>query len=182
MSALRPAAALPFAVLPLSWAAAMPTGAHAAVYLSVEQAQAAMFPNASFTPVAVTLSDAQVAAIQKQCGERAANRQLKAWKVSTGGWFVVDQVIGKHEFIPYAVGIDAAGAVRQVEILEYRESYGDQVRGEAWRAQFVGKKAGAPLRLGADIKNISGATLSSKHVTDGVKRILATHAVALATP
>jgi Na+-transporting NADH:ubiquinone oxidoreductase subunit NqrC len=70
--------------------------------------------------------------------------------------------------------------VKGIEILEYRESYGDQVRGAAWRAQFVGKKAGAPLRLGGEIKNISGATLSSKHVTDGVRRILATYAVALA--
>jgi hypothetical protein len=154
--------------------------AYAAVYLTAEQAQAAMFPGAAFSPEFLTLSDAQVAAIQKQSGQRVANRQLKAWKVSTGGWFIVDQVIGKHEFITYAVGLDAAGAVKQVEILEYRESYGDQVRGAAWRAQFVGKKASAPPRLGGDIKNISGATLSSKHVTDGVRRILATHAVALA--
>ena len=52
--------------------------------------------------------------------------------------------------------------------------------GAAWRAQFVGKRADAPLKLGADIKNISGATLSSKHITDGVKRLLVTHALVLA--
>jgi hypothetical protein len=161
-------------------AAAAPPAAYAAVYYTVEQARAAMFPGATFTPEFVTLDEAQVAAIQKQSGARVLNRQLKAWKVSSGGWFIADQVIGKHEFITYAVGIDAAGAIKQVEILEYRESYGDQVRGATWRAQFVGKRAGARLRLGDDIKNISGATLSSKHVTDGVKRILATHAVALA--
>lgn len=159
---------------------AHPTAAYATVYLSAEQAQAAMFPGASFAPTFLTLNPAQAAEIQKRSGQRVANRQVKAWRVSTGGWFVIDQVIGKHEFITYAVGLDAAGAVKQVEILEYRESYGDQVRGAAWRAQFVGKREGARLRLGDDIKNISGATLSSKHVTDGVKRILATHAVALA--
>jgi hypothetical protein len=160
-------------------AAAMAPAAYATVYLTAEQAQAAMFPGASFAADFVTLSPAQVAAIQKQSGQRVLNRQLRAWKVSSGGWFIVDQVIGKHEFITYAVGLSATGAVRQVEILDYRESYGDQVRGAGWRAQFVGKTAGARLRLGDDIKNISGATLSSKHVTDGVKRILATHAVAL---
>jgi Na+-translocating ferredoxin:NAD+ oxidoreductase RnfG subunit len=159
---------------------ASPTAAYAAVYLTVEQAQASMFPGATFAPSFLTLDAGQAAEIQKRSGQRVANRQLKAWRVSTGGWFLVDQVIGKHEFITYAVGLDAAGAVKQVEILEYRESYGDQVRGAAWRAQFVGKRADARLRLGDDIKNISGATLSSKHVTDGVKRILATHAVALA--
>jgi hypothetical protein len=162
--------------------AALPQAAYATVYLTAEQARAAMFPGATFTPVFATLSPAQAAAIQRQSGQKVANRELKAWRASSGGWFVLDQVIGKHEFITYAVGLEPDGSVRQVEILEYRESYGDQVRGAAWRAQFVGKRAGDRLRLGDDIKNISGATLSSKHVTDGVKRILATHAVALQRP
>jgi Na+-translocating ferredoxin:NAD+ oxidoreductase RnfG subunit len=156
--------------------------AYAAVYLTADQARAAMFPGAAFTPVFQDLTPAQAAAIQKQSGQKVADRRIRAWRASTGGWFVVDQVIGKHEFITYAVGLEADGAVRQIEILEYRESYGDQVRGAAWRAQFVGKRAGDPLRLGADIRNISGATLSSKHVTVGVKRILATHAVVLQRP
>ncbi len=89
-------------------------------------------------------------------------------------------MVGKHEFITYAVALDASGAVKDIEILDYRESYGGQVREAAWRAQFTGKRYGTPLKLGADIKNISGATLSSKHVTDGVRRILATYAVVLA--
>ena len=56
---------------------------------------------------------------------------------------------------------------------------GYEVRNPEWRKQFVGKTAADPLRLNADIRNISGATLSSRHVTDGVKRVLATYAVAL---
>ena len=166
-------------LLALGGAGALAPPAYATVYLTVEQAQAAMFPGASLAPDFRTLTDPQAAAIQKQSGERVANRQVKVWKVSTGGWFFVDQVVGKHEFITFAVGLDAAGAVKQVEILDYRESYGDQVRGTAWRAQFIGKRANAPVKLGADIKNISGATLSSKHVTDGVRRLLATHALVL---
>ena len=102
---------------------ALAPAAYATVYLTAEQAQAAMFPGAGFSPEFLTLTPAQAAAIQKQSGQRVSNRQLRAWKVSTGGWFVIDQVIGKHEFITYAVGIDAAGAVKQVEILDYRESY-----------------------------------------------------------
>ena len=34
------------------------------------------------------------------------------------------------------------------------------------------RPSGSPLKVGADIRNISGATLSSMHVTEGVKRIL----------
>jgi Na+-translocating ferredoxin:NAD+ oxidoreductase RnfG subunit len=45
--------------------------------------------------------------------------------------------------------------------------------------QFAGKTAADPLRLDGDIKNISGATLSCRHITDAVKRLLATYEVAL---
>ena len=39
--------------------------------------------------------------------------------------------------------------------------------------QFVGKGAESALRVSDDIANISGATMSSTHVTDGVRRIVA---------
>jgi uncharacterized protein with FMN-binding domain len=137
----------PWALIPL---AVISTSAHATAYLSVEQAQRAIFPGASF----------------------AATGQPNVWRTSNGGVFVVDRVVGKHEFITMAVGINANGTVKQIEIMDYRESYGYEVRNASWRAQFVGKSANSQLELDADIKNISGATLSSKHVTDGVKRIL----------
>lgn len=154
--------------------------AHATVYLSLEQAQALMFPGATLAPDFVTLTPEQMKAIEKDSGVNVLSPNLKAWRASTGGWFIADQVVGKHEFITFALAIDAQGAVRDVEILEYRETFGDQVRNAAWRAQFTGKTHGAPLKLGDDIKNISGATLSSRHITDGVKRLLATYALVLA--
>jgi hypothetical protein len=87
----------------------------------------------------------------------------------------IDQVLGKHDFITYAVGIDAGGKVKGVEIMDYRETYGGQIRDKAWRQTFVGKTSKDPLKLDKDIPSISGATLSSKHVTDGVRRILQTY-------
>jgi uncharacterized protein with FMN-binding domain len=136
-----------WAWLPL---AVISTSAYATTYLSVEQAQKAIFPGASFT----------------------ATGEPGIWRTSTGAYFVVDRVVGKHEYITVAIGINANGTVKQIEIMDYRESYGYEVRDAAWRAQFVGKSASSPLQLNADIRNISGATLSSKHVTDGVKRVL----------
>ena len=46
------------------------------------------------------------------------------------------------------------------------------VRLPAWRRQFVGKDKRDKLRVGEDIGNISGATMSATHVTDGVRRIV----------
>jgi len=36
------------------------------------------------------------------------------------------------------------------------------------------------LALGRQIRNISGASLSCRHVTDGVRRLLSTYAIVLA--
>ena len=108
-----------------------------------------------------------------------AGEKCSAWRVESGGLFIVDEVIGKHEYITYAVGLNADGSVRGIEIMDYRESYGHEIRDPAWRAQFTGKTAADPLKLDRDIKNISGATLSCRHITDAVKRLLATYEVAL---
>jgi Na+-transporting NADH:ubiquinone oxidoreductase subunit NqrC len=61
-----------------------------------------------------------------------------------------------------------------LEILTYRESYGHEIQNARWRAQFTGKNADTHLKLDRNIKNISGATLSCAHVTDGVNRLLNT--------
>ena len=99
------------------------------------------------------------------------------WQARTGdqalGWLVVDQVIGKSDAITYAVALDADGVVTGIDVLEYRETHGSEIRLPAWRKQFVGKTAHDPIRLDADIRNISGATLSCRHVTDGVRRLVA---------
>jgi FMN-binding domain len=155
------------------------TSGYATVYLTVEQAQAAIFPGATFTSAPVTLTPAQHAAIEKTSGVRVRSDELRAWRVTGGSWFIVDEVLGKHEFITYAIGIDATGAVTGVEIMDYRETYGGDVKNEKWRAQFKGKTSAAPFKLDGDIKNISGATLSSRHITDGVKRVLVTYDLAL---
>ncbi len=152
---------------------------HAVTYLSIEQAQTVIFPGKKLTSAAVELTKEQRKAIEKAGGIRVRNPDLKVWKVEGGGWFFLDEVIGKHEFITYAVGVTQDGAVKQIEVMDYRETYGGQVRDAKWRAQFTGKKHGAKLKLDDDIRNISGATLSSRHIADGVRRLLATYELVL---
>jgi Na+-transporting NADH:ubiquinone oxidoreductase subunit NqrC len=159
--------------------AAISTSVYATTYFNTEQAQQAIFGAAKLTPVFITLTDEQAKQIAQMTDAAIRQKEIKAWKVEGGGWFIVDQVIGKHEAIIYAVGLNADGSVKQIEIMDYRESYGYQVRNPEWRKQFVGKTATASLKLDEDIRNISGATLSCRHVTDGIKRVLATYAVAL---
>lgn len=166
-----------FVAAPLS-AALVSTG-FAVTYLNIEQAQQAIFPGKTFSAFPLRLTDAQRRKIEQESRVRLTRTPPKVWRTSGGDWFIVDEVIGKHEFITYAVGLTGDGAVRGIEIMDYRESYGGQVRDPMWRAQFVGKTKAAPLTLDRDIKNISGATLSSRHLSDGVRRVLALHDVAL---
>lgn len=131
---------------------------YAVEYLTIPQAQKLAFPTATHF-------------VEAESG--------RIWKAQAGdhsiGVFVFDRVIGKHLYIDYAVALDANGRVRRVEILQYRESYGGEVRDQSWLSQFIGKAGGSSLEVGKDIRNISGATLSSHHVTEGVKRILAVY-------
>jgi hypothetical protein len=107
-------------------------------------------------------------------------RVISAWQGDKLlGHVVLDDVIGKFELISYAVALDPDARIRQVEILVYRESHGFEIRNAAWRKQFVGKTVADKLVVGDGIVNISGATLSSTHVTDGVRRIAALGQVAL---
>jgi FMN-binding domain len=153
--------------------------AQAMVYLSIEQAQELMFPGQTLTPVPLVLSAADIAGVERETGTRYFAGALRAWRAADG-YFFVDAVIGKHDLISYALALGADGKVRQVEILEYREAYGGEIRNAAWRRQFVGRAPGDPVQIGRDIRNISGATLSCQHVTDGIRRLLAVYAHAIA--
>jgi Na+-translocating ferredoxin:NAD+ oxidoreductase RnfG subunit len=148
-------------------------------YLSLEQAQRILAGGTSLTPRQVTLTKDQKKAIEDASGVRVRNLQLNASRGSDGSWFIVDEVIGKHEFITYAVSLTGGGAVKGIEVMTYRETYGHEIKLPKWRAQFTGKTVSAPVKIDKDIHNISGATLSCVHVTEGVRRLLFTHSLVL---
>jgi len=89
------------------------------------------------------------------------------------GFGVVDQVRGKDQPITYCVVVDLTLHVITTEILVYRESYGGEVQRRSWLDQFIGKSPDDQLRPGREIKNITGATISARSVTLGVRQILA---------
>jgi hypothetical protein len=152
--------------------------AYAEDFLTIEQSQALIFPGAQFTPSDFVLSDDQIARLIGDTQAPIWRRQIKVWRVSTGGWFFIDQVIGRDDRITYAVGLDSAGAVKGVEILTCLLKY-DGIRRQDWLAQFVGKRY-SKADLINQVGTISGSTLSTTHITEGVKRVLATYALFVA--
>jgi len=153
-------------------------------YLTSEEAKQLCFPQADrFEERVHQFTAEQKKAIAKQAGAPVRLRGQRYWIARQGtnvlGVLVLDHVLGKHEIIDYVVALAPDGKVLQVEILEYRESHGYEIRGEKWREQFKGKTIKDKLRLNGDIYNISGATISCRSITEGTKRVLATFELVL---
>jgi Na+-translocating ferredoxin:NAD+ oxidoreductase RnfG subunit len=148
-----------------------PIFAQAKIYVSSEQAQQILFPNKVLSKSPIIITDDLQEKMRAASSIRHPFQGDRIWRSSDGGWFVIDEVVGKHEMITYAVALNAKGSVLGIEVLEYVESYGYEVAEARWRKQFVGKTINDPIKLNQDIQNIGGATLSCKHLTDGVKRI-----------
>jgi hypothetical protein len=160
-----------------AFGAAAPASVTAASYGTADEVARRAFPTASaFKEVLVTPAAAEAAALAAPGAPPRSGpvRTIEARQDDRLlGRVVVDAVVGKFEQIDYAVALSPDAHVLAVEILAYRESHGGEVRLPAWRNQFVGKGPSDPIKLGADVANISGATLSCTHLTDGVHRLVA---------
>ena len=156
-----------------------PMIAQAKIYTSVEQAQKLLLPNKQLHQTPILIDKELQEKMRVASSIRHPFQGNRIWKANDGSWFVVDEVVGKHEMITYAVGLNPAGSITGIEILEYVESYGYEVAEAQWRNQFGGKNIDDPIKLNQDIQNIGGATLSCKHIADGVKRVAVLHELVL---
>lgn len=175
-----------FSIPALALAALLPAPiVVAADYLTVDEAQRAVFPDADgFQEIVIAQqTPSQLKELLAQAGPQPAHGTIRIWRATQNGRLLghvfLDEVIGRQNLITYAVGIGADGELRNLEILAYRESHGGEIRNPAWRAQFDHRTALDQVRFRTDIKNISGATLSSEHVTEGIRWLMALWQAAL---
>ena len=146
-----------------------------AVYWTVPDLMRSFFCDSDrVTYMHMTLDDAAVARIAAATGQTPKKRDLTIYVGKSGehdtGFALIDEELGQHQPIDFAVLFDPTGAVQRVEIVAYREAYGEEVRAERFRRQFIGKRAKDAIVAGHDIDIISGASISSRSVADGVKR------------
>ncbi len=157
---------------------------HAKTYLTYKQAEKVCFPSSDkFEWKSHRYSKDEIKKIYAASGLKVIDPGLfhgvafKENKVI--GVLVFDRCIGKHAYIDYVIALTLEGKVKQVEILNYRESWGYEVRRKSWRNQFVGKSANSKIDLHDGIHNISGATLSCRGMSRGIKRVCHTWNVVL---
>lgn len=72
------------------------------------------------------------------------------------------------------VGVDVKGKVIGVQVVEHLETpgLGGEIEKDYFKGQFKGKTSQDALKVGEDIEAITGATISSRGVTEGVKTAL----------
>ena len=148
---------------------------HAQVFYSVRGLLADHFKQSEIVDFKrVTLSSRVREQIERQLGEKLERGEYIFYVARTAdgidGYALFDREIGQHEYIDFATFFDCDGRVTRVEVVAYREPYGDGIRSKRFRNQFVGKSAESRMRAGKDIDVISGATLSAQAMTKAVKR------------
>lgn len=147
------------------------------VYLEPEEAATLMFPDSQHIRKEVlSLTPEQKATVEERIGWQFPENSFECFiSESNGnidGWALVQHTIGKHKPMTYMVGVDAKGEITNVEVLVYRESRGSEVRKKRFNYQYEGKTLYDPIRINRDIINISGATMSVRSMSAGVKRVL----------
>ena len=152
--------------------------AHGQVFLTLEDALDLAFPGAErIVKKKVSLDRKGKVAIAKAASIMLDDPHFLFYVGMEGdrpvGYMVVDNVIGQAEPITYMVAFYPDGKVKRIEIMAYRESRGGEVRYREFMKQYEGKSIRDPLRVGDDIRNISGATLSTASISFGVKKLLA---------
>ena len=151
--------------------------AHEEVFLTPDEAAKLMFPESeSIRQETLTLAPAQKTLVQNRIGWKFPESSFTVFigetKGKIDGYSLIQNTVGKHKHMTYMVGVDQSGTVTNVELLVYRESRGSEVGRKRFNYQFQGKDLSDPIRINRDIINISGATMSVRSMSAGIKRVL----------
>jgi len=160
----------------------LPAVAHAQVWMDKSAVLKDFFAKSDIVrSKRLALTPVQVAAVKQRLGYAPAVE----WTVYYGltkdkaggpdkidGLAVIDNELGQHQPITFAALVGADGTMRRLEVMVYREAYGDAIRENRFRQQFQGKTARDPVRHGHDIVAVAGATISSRSMATGARRAL----------
>jgi hypothetical protein len=150
---------------------------HAEVFMSEEDAVKTILPNSQrIRKDLLRLSQEQKELVQQRIGWKFPEESFEVYVGESGdkidGYAVVHNTIGKHKHMTYIVGVDSQGRCSNVELLVFREAKGSEVGRKRFNSQYEGRTVLDPVRINKDIINISGATMSVRSMSAGVKRVL----------
>jgi len=101
-------------------------------------------------------------------------QEVKVYRISAEGkiigWAVILDEMGKVKPITFLVGIDTQGKVTGINILEYRDMFGGEIKRRSFLRQFQGKSLDDKISIGADIDAVTSATISSQAAASAVRK------------
>jgi len=148
------------------------------VYFTKEEALAKVFAQAdSLWVERWTPSDAERDELEGRLGWKVAEDFFEIHRAHRDGrdlgYAVITEEQGRFKPITFIVKLSKSLRVDLVLVMVYRESRGDGVKRQRFLKQFQDKDAAEPLRLNRDIVAVSGATMSSRALAAGVRKVLA---------
>jgi len=84
---------------------------------------------------------------------------------------ILDNVYGKSMPITFLVLFNKEGNISSTNVIKYREPYGGGVKIKSWNNQFKGKNSKSNYKIGEGIDSISGATISVRSLTKGIRKL-----------
>ncbi len=114
--------------------------------------------------------------IEQRIGWKFPEESFELYIGETGdkidGYAMIHNTIGKYKHMTYMVGVDPKGVCTDVELLVFRDAKGSEIGKKRFNSQYDGRTVSDPIRINKDIINISGATMSVRSMSAGVKRVL----------
>jgi len=89
------------------------------------------------------------------------------------GYAIVGEELGKFRPITSIVAVGRNRRVKDVAVMIYRESHGNDVKRKRFLHQYRSKGPRDPIRIHRDILTISGATISVRSMNAQVRKVLA---------
>lgn len=167
-----------------SWA--IIKNAYATVLISAENALQKLLPEATSTAKETkTISAEEIEKINKRARLKLDPATDNTFEFTVAkangeiiGYAAQDAVPGKWGLIYYMIAFKPNGQIKDVVVLSYEEQRGKPIAKKRFLKQFRKKSTKNKIRLMKDIKGVTGASMSSRGMADGVRKM--THVLEVA--
>ncbi len=158
------------------------TSVQAKVFMKRDEALKTAFPNAAeIEKNEIFLSSDQSKAIETIARAKNDSKLYIIYEAKDGdntlGYAIIDThtLRTRSETVMFVINPD--GSLKHTEVLAFFEPP-DYQAGDRWMELFEGKTTENTLKVGRDIPNMSGATITANALADTTRRILAVFKVA----
>ncbi|PJC48409.1 MAG: hypothetical protein CO035_03645 [Candidatus Omnitrophica bacterium CG_4_9_14_0_2_um_filter_42_8] len=152
----------------------------AEAFYTVEEALKVILPEAQdIKEETKALSEEQKKSISSKAGVKFNPEFDNEYHIYIGqangqatGYAFEDTVKGKWGPIHYMLAFDADGKIKDAIVLGLKERRGRPIKERKFLGQYIGKSISDPIKLNKDIKGIGGATISSRQMSSGIRKLV----------